>query len=145
MEAPLAFAPGTNYKYSISHDVLGAVTEVITGKKFSDIDIDTLDEKTSLQRAIKSVYKSGGSIGHGYGIYKENEDVGKLRAGKYRHYKGGEYELIGVGRHSETLELTVVYKALYGEGGIWVRPAYMWEQRVRVGDTYVPRFKFLGE
>lgn len=117
----------------------------ITGKSFSETDLDTLSEKTSLQRAIKAVYKSGGSIGQAYGIYKENESVGLLRPGKYRHYKGKEYELIGTARHSETLDLMIVYKALYGEGDTWVRPAYMWEQRARLGDTYVPRFEFIGE
>ncbi len=46
--------------------------------------------------------------------------------GRYRHFKGNEYEVIAIAAHSETLEAMVVYKALYGEGGIWVRPAGMW-------------------
>ena len=48
-----------------------------------------------------------------------------IKPGKYRHFKGGEYELIGIAKHSETLEPMVVYRALYGEGGLWVRPAAM--------------------
>ena len=58
-----------------------------------------------------------------------------ISAGKYRHYKGNEYEVIGIARHSETLEPMVVYRALYGEGGIWVRPAEMWNQTVGSGKT----------
>ena len=60
----------------------------------------------------------------------------QIPKGKYRHYKGGMYEVLDVAYHSETLEPMVVYRALYGEGEIWVRPAAMW--RERVGD--VPRF-----
>lgn len=50
-----------------------------------------------------------------------------IRLGRYRHFKGKEYEVLGVASHSETLEPMVVYRALYGEGGLWVRPAAMWE------------------
>ncbi len=64
----------------------------------------------------------------------------ELKPGKYRHFKGGEYELIGIARHSETLEPMVVYRALYGEGGLWVRPAQMWTETVEKGDYHGPRF-----
>lgn len=64
-----------------------------------------------------------------------------LKPGKYRHFKGGEYELIGIARHSETLEPMVVYRALYGEGGLWVRPAQMWTEIVEKGDYKGPRFR----
>lgn len=68
-----------------------------------------------------------------------------IRTGKYHHFKGNEYEVIGVARHSETLEPMVVYRALYGEGGIWVRPAAMWDGTVeRDGMTY-KRFTYIGE
>lgn len=57
--------------------------------------------------------------------------------GKYRHFKGGEYEVLYLARHSETLEEMVVYRALYGERGIWVRPAAMWNETVeRDGKTF---------
>ena len=57
--------------------------------------------------------------------------------GRYRHFKGNEYEVIGVARHSETGEALVVYRALYGERGLWVRPASMWNETVeRDGNTY---------
>lgn len=63
--------------------------------------------------------------------------------GIWRHFKGGRYELIDIARHSETLEMMVVYRALYGEGGLWVRPLAMWsEQVVRDGKTYT---RFLPE
>ncbi|MBR1750786.1 MAG: DUF1653 domain-containing protein [Ruminococcus sp.] len=53
-----------------------------------------------------------------------------ITPGRYRHYKGKDYEVIGIARHSETLEPMVVYRALYGEGSIWVRPAQMWNEAV---------------
>ena len=57
--------------------------------------------------------------------------------GKYRHFKGNEYEVLYLARHSETLEEMVVYRALYGERGIWVRPAKMWNETVELdGKTY---------
>ena len=66
-----------------------------------------------------------------------------FRPGTYRHFKGNEYRLIGVARHSETLEEMVVYQALYGEGGIWVRPASMWNEAVEHQGQTVPRFQLI--
>lgn len=68
-----------------------------------------------------------------------------LKQGKYRHYKGNYYELIGIARHSETLEDMVVYRALYGEMGLWVRPASMWSELVEVDGEKVERFAYVGE
>lgn len=68
-----------------------------------------------------------------------------IRPGIYRHYKGGEYEAVGVAKHSETLEPMVVYRALYGERGLWVRPASMWSQNVQTPDGEVKRFTFISE
>ncbi|MDP1579436.1 MAG: DUF1653 domain-containing protein [Candidatus Didemnitutus sp.] len=62
------------------------------------------------------------------------------RPGLYRHYKGNHYRVHGVARHSETLEPLVVYEALYGEGGWWVRPAAMFSETVAVGGAQVLRF-----
>ena len=67
-----------------------------------------------------------------------------MKLGKYRHYKGNEYEVIGVANHSETLEKMVVYRALYGENEIWVRPLYMWDEEVEVNGKTVKRFEFIG-
>ena len=68
-----------------------------------------------------------------------------IKLGKYRHFKGGEYEVIGIAKHSETLEPMVVYKALYEGGGLWVRPASMWDETVtRDGKTF-KRFEFIGK
>ena len=69
----------------------------------------------------------------------------ELQTGKYRHFKGMEYEVIGVARHSETEELMVVYRALYGEGGLWVRPLSMWMEHVDRDDYHGPRFSYAGE
>ena len=69
----------------------------------------------------------------------------EIRPGKYRHFKGNEYQVLYVARHSETLEELVVYQALYGEKGIWVRPAAMWNEAVvRDGKEY-KRFTYVGE
>ena len=69
--------------------------------------------------------------------------MSEIRLGRYRHFKGNEYEVIGVARHSETLEPMVVYKALYGEGGLWARPAAMWNQTVERDGKILPRFTYL--
>lgn len=63
--------------------------------------------------------------------------------GRYRHFKGKEYEVVGVAKHSETLELMVVYRALYGEGGLWVRPLSMWNEHVEREDYSGPRFVYI--
>ena len=61
----------------------------------------------------------------------------EIRPGRYRHFKGNEYEVLYLARHSETLEEMVVYRALYGEGGLWVRPLSMWSETVeRDGKTF---------
>ena len=60
--------------------------------------------------------------------------------GRYRHYKGGEYEVLGVARHSETLEPLVLYRALYGEGGLWVRPHAMFFESIEFDGVRQPRF-----
>ncbi len=68
----------------------------------------------------------------------------ELKLGKYRHFKGNEYEVIGIARDCETLEPIVVYKALYGDGGLWVRPLDNWCETVtRDGKTF-KRFEYIG-
>ena len=69
----------------------------------------------------------------------------ELQTGKYRHFKGNEYEVISLARHSETEEPMVVYRALYGEGGLWVRPLSMWNEQVDRDDYHGPRFIYVGE
>ena len=69
----------------------------------------------------------------------------EIRPGRYRHFKGKEYRVLCTARHSETLEPMVVYQALYGERGIWVRPAAMWGEHVEREGYSVPRFTYLGE
>ena len=69
----------------------------------------------------------------------------EIKPGRYRHFKGKEYQVIGVASHSETLEPMVVYRALYGEGGLWVRPAAMWTQQVEREGYSGPRFRYVGE
>lgn len=64
--------------------------------------------------------------------------------GRYRHFKGGEYEVVGVARHSETDEHLVVYRPLPGDAGLWVRPVAMFLEAVEHDGRIVPRFAFLG-
>ncbi len=68
-----------------------------------------------------------------------------MKPGRYRHYKGNDYEVLGVARHSETEEEYVVYRQLYGAGGLWIRPLGMFLESVTVGETVVPRFRRLEE
>ncbi|MEP6970690.1 MAG: DUF1653 domain-containing protein [Betaproteobacteria bacterium] len=68
-----------------------------------------------------------------------------MAIGLYQHYKGGRYEVQGLVRHSETLEVMVLYRALYGEHGLWVRPRSMFEQRIMVDGVMVARFERLAE
>ncbi len=66
------------------------------------------------------------------------------KAGIYKHYKGNKYELLYIANHSETLEKMVVYKALYGEGDIWVRPLSMWNEIIEVNGVKLQRFTYVG-
>lgn len=64
--------------------------------------------------------------------------------GKYRHYKGKEYEVIGTAKHTETMESFVVYRALYGDYGLWIRPQSMFLETVSIDDKEIPRFEFIS-
>ena len=68
-----------------------------------------------------------------------------IQPGRYRHFKGKEYQVIGTARHSETLEEMVVYRALYGDSGLWVRPAAMWSELVERDGYRGPRFQWVRE
>ncbi len=68
-----------------------------------------------------------------------------LQPGRYRHYKGNDYEVVGVAKHSETEEEVVVYRALYGEKGLWVRPLVMFLETVVIEGRPQPRFQFVAE
>ena len=77
------------------------------------------------------------------------QSIGKLTdkqipLGVYRHYKGNQYEVIGFAKHSETLEDMVIYKALYGECGTWVRPLSMWDNPIEIDVKIVKRFEYVG-
>jgi hypothetical protein len=66
-----------------------------------------------------------------------------LQPGRYRHYKGKDYEVIGIATHSETLEQLVVYRTLYGNYDLWVRPLAMFTENITVDGQQVPRFRFI--
>ncbi|MFH0912136.1 MAG: DUF1653 domain-containing protein [Patescibacteria group bacterium] len=68
-----------------------------------------------------------------------------LKSGRYRHYKGNEYELVGIAKHSETLEDLVVYRALYGNNDLWVRPLKMFIEEVEIDGKTIPRFGYVGK
>ena len=76
------------------------------------------------------------------GSFLENPNI---QPGRYRHFKGREYEVLYVATHSETMEPMVVYRALYGERGIWVRPASMWNEMVTRDGKTQRRFTYVGE
>ena len=76
-------------------------------------------------------------------ISRKRLEVPNIAPGRYRHFKGKEYEVLGMARHSETQEPMVVYRALYGEGGVWVRPAMMWNEKVEHEGNLVARFSLL--
>ena len=68
-----------------------------------------------------------------------------IQLGRYRHFKGKEYEVIAIAKHSETLEELVVYKALYGEEGIWVRPLSMWKEQITRDGKIFNRFEKIDD
>jgi hypothetical protein len=68
----------------------------------------------------------------------------RLQPGRYRHYKGRDYEVLGIARHSETEEELVVYRCLYGDGSLWVRPLAMFLEEVEINGRQVRRFDFVG-
>ena len=74
--------------------------------------------------------------------YSPENPKGELKLGKYRHFKGNEYEVLGFAVDSETEQETVIYKALYGEGKIWVRPKHMFLERTLKGGKYIKRFVY---
>lgn len=68
-----------------------------------------------------------------------------LKLGIYQHFKGNKYEVIGIAKHSETLEEMVVYKALYRNGDLWIRPIKMFLEKVEINNKLVDRFKYIGK
>ena len=96
-------------------------------------------EPSSERPSLSSAPREAPSIG-----CAGSEADSPRRVGRYRHFKGGEYRLLHLARHSETGEEMAVYVALYGEGGIWVRPAEMFFGTVRQGDALCPRFTYIG-
>jgi hypothetical protein len=71
--------------------------------------------------------------------------MAEIKPGHYRHYKGNDYTVLGVARHSETLEELVVYRQEYGDRGLWVRPAAMFAETVEIDGRAVPRFRLLNQ
>lgn len=68
-----------------------------------------------------------------------------IKLGKYKHYKGKEYTVLGFATHSETSEKLVIYKANYGDCEVWARPCSMWNEMVNIGEITVPRFTYIGD
>jgi hypothetical protein len=77
-------------------------------------------------------------------IRHEGASMNQINPGRYRHYKGNEYTVLGVALHSETKEELVVYRQEYGDHGLWVRPKQMFLETVNVNGQEVPRFQFTG-
>ena len=68
-----------------------------------------------------------------------------VKQGKYRHYKGNDYQVVGVARHSEDESMLVVYRPLYGDQSLWVRPLDMFTEKVQVKGQWVERFRFIDD
>lgn len=68
-----------------------------------------------------------------------------LKLGKYKHFKGKEYEVLAIAKHSETLEEYVVYKELYGNYDIWIRPLKMFEETITRDNKTIKRFEYIGD
>ena len=100
-------------------------------------------EEEGIQLGEYTIFRS--QIGKVEFLPTYEEAAAAIPPGRYRHFKGREYEVIGIARHSETEEPMVVYRALYGGGGIWVRPARMWTEEVKREDYRGPRFAFVRE
>jgi hypothetical protein len=75
----------------------------------------------------------------------QEKSIPMIKPGRYRHYKGKDYQVIGVAKHSETEEDLVVYRALYGTGGLWVRPVTMFGEKITMGGKLVPRFQWIDK
>lgn len=71
--------------------------------------------------------------------------MNNIKIGHYRHYKGNEYEVLYMGKHSETLESMVIYRALYGDREIWVRPAKMWDEIIEYDGQKLKRFTYIDD
>ena len=69
----------------------------------------------------------------------------EIKLGKYRHFKGNEYEVLYLAKHSETCEPLVIYRALYGDGGVWARPLSMWNEQVERDGKISQRFTYIEE
>ena len=76
---------------------------------------------------------------------KFSQEAQSLKKGVYEHYKKMRYRVIGVAHHSETLEEMVIYKALYGDGGYWIRPLLMFMENVHIEGKDIPRFTYISE
>ncbi len=76
---------------------------------------------------------------------EQNVGSEEIKKGLYRHYKGKQYEVVGEARHSETMEKLVVYRAMYGNYGLWVRPKEMFEEMVVQDGRILPRFEYMGD
>jgi hypothetical protein len=74
-----------------------------------------------------------------------NHTAAAVRSGRYRHYKGNDYQVLGVARHSETEEELVVYRKLYGDRSLWIRPLAMFMEDVTVDGRQEARFRYMGE
>lgn len=69
----------------------------------------------------------------------------EIKLGRYRHFKGNEYKVLHIAKHSETMEIMVVYQALYGDFGVWVRPASMWNEVIEHNGARMKRFEFCDQ
>lgn len=126
---------------------LDAELSIINRKRVSPADLENMINKIEVSNSISfnqdeidSIYEALEFMGVDVAEEMKASDI---KMGRYRHFKGSEYEVIGIANDSETLEPMVVYKALYGEGELWVRPAKMWLEHIERDGYSGPRFQYL--
>ena len=127
--------------YTIELDVFGGALAPLV---LAEVEFPTEEEAAAFLPpawfGTEVTYDPAYTNAHLSGRKEEN-----VRPGRYRHFKGNEYEVLYTAKHSETLEPMVVYRALYGERGVWVRPASMWNETVERDGVTHQRFTYIGD
>ena len=108
-------------------------------------EVNTQDLIKELSNSDKKILLPSINASNAMEIHEYSEGIDEIKIGKYRHFKGNEYEVVALAKHSETLEPMVVYRALYGDGGYWVRPAAMWNETVEREGKSFERFTYIGD
>ena len=122
----------------------GAVFDILLDRTGGEVDRHD-DLFAAMPTQVARLILHGGTVDRECFVSEETVEVFRMRQGRYRHYKGKHYIVLGVARHSETDEPMVVYRTDYGRRDLWVRPMEMFEETVDFDGRQVPRFEYVGE